>query len=347
MQIIHVGEGEGEGEDAKRWDAYVAPRTGAVTDLSAWRDVVREAYGLRSHFLAAIEGGDIAGTLGLFEIRHPIFGHYLTTAVFGNDGGFYFDGAAARDALVAEAEKLADDLNVAYVLIRTRSLELDGFRVDHHYNTAVVDLEPGASVLWERLPAKTRNQVRRGQKEGFCVHTGHDQLGPFYDVFHEHMRDLGSPAHSRKYYEAIVEHLGDSAEFVVVRDGEGGRVVAGALLCRANDTAMNLHTVSLREFNRRCPNYLLYWTMIESSSNRGLRWFDMGRSRVGSPQLQFKSNWNPREIRLDYNYLMRKLKDIPDMDPRNPRYRIQIALWRKMPLFVTKAVGPRLISGLG
>lgn len=340
MRISQIGEGE----DAKRWDEYVLPRTGAITDLFAWRRVLQDAYGLRSHFLAATEDQAIVGTLGLFEIKHPIFGHYLTTAAFGNDGGFHFDNQEARDLLVAEAEKLAKDLDVAYLVIRSRDLELERFRVDRHYRSAIIDLQDGADALWKQLPAKTRNQVRRGQKENFSIETGPDQLGAFYDVFHQHMRDLGSPAHSHKYYECIVEQLGDSAEFLVVRDG--AELVAGALLCRANDTAMNLHTVSLREFNRRCPNYLLYWTMIESSAARGCKWFDMGRSRVDSPQLAFKSNWNPREITLHYNYFLRKLKEVPDLDPRNVKFRMQIALWQKMPLFVTKAVGPRLITGL-
>ena len=75
-------------------------------------------------------------------------------------------------------------------------------------------------------------------------------------------------------------------------------------------------------------------------------WFDMGRSRVGSPQLAFKSNWNPREVPLTYNYFLRKLKAIPDLDPRNAKFRMQIVLWQKMPLVVTKTVGPRLITGL-
>ena len=158
MRISQIGEGE----DAKRWDEYVLPRTGAVTDLSAWRRIVGDAYGLRSHFLAATEDDSIVGTLGLFEIKHPIFGHYLTTAAFGNDGGFHFDNPVARDSLLAEARKLADDLDVAYLLIRSRDVDLDGFRVDRHYHSAILDLQEGADALWKKLPATTRNQARRG-----------------------------------------------------------------------------------------------------------------------------------------------------------------------------------------
>ncbi len=339
MRIDYVGA-EGMGP----WDAYVGSRTGTVTDLAAWRRVVHDAYGLTAHFLAAVEGERWVGALGLFEVRHPIFGHYLSTAAFGTDGGLHADGETARSALVAEARALAVRLNVEYLLIRTRDAEIDGFAVDRHYRTAVVELAEGAETLWAQLPKKTRNQVRRGQKEGFTLATGPAQQGAFFDVFHQHMRDLGSPAHGRAFYDAIVRHLGDRSEFLVVRDGP--ELVAGALLFRTNGTAMNLHTVALRRFNTRCPNYLLYWTMLEMSAGCGCTRFDMGRSEAGSANLQFKSNWGAREEVLYYNYFLVRARAVPYIDPRNPRYRLVIALWRKMPLVLTRALGPHLIKGL-
>ena len=330
--------------DAARWDEYVGQRTGSVTDLFAWRHVVQRAYGLRSHFFAAVDGSRIVGTLGLYEIAHPVFGHYLTTAVFGNDGGLHYDTEAARDALLAEGRRLTQGVNAGYLTIRSRTDSLDGSQNDDRYRTAMIALDGGAEVVWSRLPAKTRNQVRRGQKEGFTVSTGPEQLDAFHEVFHHHMRDLGSPAHSHAFYEAVVEHLADRAEFVVVRDGR--ELVGGALLFRLNGTATNYHTVALSRFNRRCPNYLLYWAMIESCCARGDRWFDMGRSMVDSSTLSFKENWNPAILQLHYNYFLARDARVPNLNPANPGFRLQIAIWRRLPLFITKQLGPRLISGL-
>src|SRR5262249_21266458 len=341
MQVISIGEGD----EAARWDAYVEPRSWAVMDLTAWRRVVRKAYGMESWFLAAVEGDRWLGALSLYEARHPLFGSYLATSAFGNDGGFFFDSDDARDALVAEAKRLADARNVGYLVLRLRGMDVPGFTIDRHYRSAVLDLAGGAEVVWkERIPAKTRNQVRRGQKEGFRIVTGHDQVEAFHRVFHEHMRDLGSPAHSLRYYETIVEELGDRMDFVVVRDGED--VAAGALLFWTNGTAMNLHTVALRKYNPRCPNYLIYWTMIDAACRRGCTRFDMGRSEADSSSIRFKANWGTEISALHYNYYLRKLREVPYLDPRNPRYRIPMLLWQKMPVFLTKQLGPRLIYGL-
>lgn len=338
MHIIHTSADED-------WDAYIGSRTTTITDLSAWRHVVQDTYGMKSSFLSAIEGDRIVGCLGLFEVHHPLFGHYLVTAPFGNDGGLYFDTDAVRDVLLTEAKAVADRLDVDYLLIRTRGLILDGFQVDHHYETAMINLSGGVKDVWENiLPAKTRNQVRKGMKEGFSVTTGHDQVESFFKVFHQSMRDLGSPAHSMRFYESIIKHLGDCTEFFVVRDGR--KLVAGALLFWTNGIAMNYHTVALHKYNRRCPNYLLYWKMIETSCERGCTHFDMGRSVVGSPNIAFKMNWGAELFPLCYNYYLRKIKEIPYVDPRNVRYRIPIAIWKYLPVVVTRTIGPRLIPGL-
>ena len=333
-----------EGADAGRWDASVGARASAITDLYAWRRVVRDAYGMDSHYLLAKDGDRVTGALALFEIRHPIFGHYLATSVFGNDGGLFHDSDAARDALLGEARALAGRLNVSHLAIRTRGAVLDGFHVDRGYQASVLDLAGIADDALNRLPATTRNQVRRGMKEGFTVATGADQIGAFHDVFHEHMRDLGSPAHGMRFYEAVQRHVGDRAEFYVVRDG--ATLVAGALLFSVNATAQNYHTVSLRRFNRRCPNYLLYWRMMEASYARGLHTFDMGRSEAGSGQAKFKDNWGTRAVQLCYNYHLVRATSVPRLSPSNPKFRIAIAAWSRLPVFVTRALGPRLISGL-
>jgi FemAB-related protein (PEP-CTERM system-associated) len=332
------------GADANRWDAYVGARAAAITDVFAWRHVVHDAYGIVAHFLLAVDGSKPVGALSLFEIRHPIFGHYLASAVFGNDGGLFHDTDAARDALVEEAKALAARLNVAHLLIRTRGVALPGFHADRRYRASVLGLSGSADDALERLPATTRNQVRRGMKEGFTVSTGADQIDAFHDVFHQHMRDLGSPAHGMPFYRAVQKHLGDRAEFYVVRDG--ATLVSGALLFWVNGTAQNYHTVSLRDFNRRCPNYLLYWRMIEASYARGLRTFDMGRSEEGSSQLKFKENWGTREEVLSYNYHLGRAKAVPSMSPRDPKFRAAIAVWSRLPVFVTRAIGPQLIKGI-
>jgi len=340
MQLLRV-----DSSREKCWDNYVEPRATSLTELFAWRRIVKETYNITSHFIAVEDDGLFIGVLGLFEIKHPFFGHYLTTAAFSTDGGFYSNSIRATDLLVGEAKQLAEDLKVDYLLIRTRGIDLEGFVVDRHYQTAVLDISGGVDHVWEKvLKGKTRNQVKRGTKEGFTIHSGPDQVADFHRVFHTHMRDLGSPAHSRRFYDSIVKHLGERMQFLVVRDGT--RLAAGAMLSEVNTTVANLHTVALRQYNRRCPNHLLYWDMIRNSCIRDHKKFDMGRSEAGGANIRFKEKWGTQITDLSYNYHLTGCDEIPYVAPRNPRYALPVAAWKKLPLFVTKTIGPQLIRGL-
>ena len=37
---------------------------------------------------------------------------------------------------------------------------------------------------------------------------------------------------------------------------------------------------------------------------------------------------------------------MPEINPENPRYRLAINVWRKLPLAVTNRVGPYLVKNL-
>jgi hypothetical protein len=40
-------------------------------------------------------------------------------------------------------------------------------------------------------------------------------------------------------------------------------------------------------------------------------------------------------------------KAIPDVNPLNPKFRAFIELWRRMPVPLTKLVGPYIVRGIG
>ena len=86
--------------------------------------------------------------------------------------------------------------------------------------------------------------------------------------------------------------------------------------------------------------------MIKGSCERGNTRFDMGRSEADSSSLKFKTNWGAQVVELNYNYYLRTLTDVPYADPRNPRYKLPIAIWKKLPLPVTGVLGPWLIRGI-
>lgn len=331
--------------DTERWKDWLARHSCRLADHDTWRALLSEVYKLPWHRLVAVDRtAAIQGSLALVEVRHPVFGHYLATAPFSDEGGLRYAGPEGRDALLAAARALLARRRASYLVIRTGGEDLLGFVHSRRYCGAFVELDRGVEELWRRLPATTRNQIRRGRREGFEVASGRRWIDAVAHVFRTHMSDLGSPAHGLDYFRALADHFGEHARFVVVR--EGREVVAGAVMLVVGDTAINCHSVALRRFNRRCPNYLLYWHLLEEGCRADLARFDMGRSLLGSGALRFKKNWNATVYPLSYNYDLRTRRQPPFVDPRNPHFRLPIAAWRRLPETVTRSLGPWLMRGL-
>src|SRR5574341_334290 len=106
-----------EAEQAAAWpEALLTAGTFAASD--AWSNLVRRIYSYDVYRLEAALDNEVVGILALTHVRHPLFGNYLATSPFGSYGGFAFNFAEARDALLKQAQSLADELSVEYAVIR-------------------------------------------------------------------------------------------------------------------------------------------------------------------------------------------------------------------------------------
>jgi len=104
---------------------------------------------------------------------------------------------------------------------------------------------------------------------------------------------------------------------------------------------------AVRDFNPLCPNVLLYWTMVRYAIGRGYERFDFGRSKAGTGAFAFKKNWGFEPEWLEYEYHFRTGETMPDKNPLNPKYRLFIETWKKLPLPLANLIGPWIIRGLG
>jgi hypothetical protein len=91
----------------------------------------------------------------------------------------------------------------------------------------------------------------------------------------------------------------------------------------------------------------MYWDVIRRSCVNGIRSFDFGRSKAGTGSFAFKKNWGFEPQPLTYGYYLRGLDSVPEINPLNPKYRMFVALWKRLPLPVSKIAGPWIARSLG
>ncbi|MCY2966628.1 MAG: GNAT family N-acetyltransferase, partial [Planctomycetota bacterium] len=206
-------------------------------------------------------------------------------------------------------------------------------------------LDPDPERVWKGFDPKVRNQVRKGEKSGLTVETvvGND-IAEFYDVYSHNMRDLGSPPHSRQFFQSVKDSFADDAQIHLARFE--GRVVGGGMTIRNGSRLDIPWASSLHDFNRLCVNHALYWHMIRGASVAGCQSFYFGRSTRGSGPHHFKKQWGATEVPL-YWYRL-DVDGSPQVDNRPPQesFGLAIRLWKKLPVGIARRLGPWLISQL-
>lgn len=91
----------------------------------------------------------------------------------------------------------------------------------------------------------------------------------------------------------------------------------------------------------------MYWDVMRRAASRGCHLFDFGRSKLGTGSYAFKRNWGFEPKPLHYRYHLRAGAGIPDNNPLNPKYRLFVAAWKRLPLPVANLLGPSIVRGLG
>jgi FemAB-related protein (PEP-CTERM system-associated) len=113
------------------------------------------------------------------------------------------------------------------------------------------------------------------------------------------------------------------------------------------DTVYPFLAGDIAEARNFSANDFKYWELMRRAADNGTKIFDYGRSKRGTGPYDFKKNWGFEPTPLHYEYLLRSLDSVPQKNPLNPKFRIMIETWRRMPRWFVNAAGPRIVRTLG
>jgi FemAB-related protein (PEP-CTERM system-associated) len=286
------------------------------------------------------------GFLPLAYVSSRLFGRYLVSLPYLNYGGPVASNASITRTLVERAVSLADELEVRHLELRNETaVEHPAINKQSTIKAHMrLDLPSSAAQLWDSLNPKVRNQVRKGQKSDLTVHWGREELlNEFYAVFSRNMRDLGTPVYGRSLFANILRFFPSESELCVVRAGT--KPVAAAALAHGWGVTEVPSASSIREFNPSCANMLMYWNLLERAIQHGQQVFDFGRSSEDSNTFRFKRQWGAAPAPSIWQYVVRE-GDTADVRPENPRYQRLIGWWQKLPVGVSRLLGPPIVRGI-
>jgi FemAB-related protein (PEP-CTERM system-associated) len=331
--------------DVARWDSFVASCPEATFfHRAGWRQVLERAFGHDTYYLFAESDGRIEGILPLGHLRSRLFGNALVSVPFCVYGGVAAASDAARAVLTLAARELAERLNVDYLEMRNLAPQHADWMTKDLYVTFRKSLDPDPEKNLLAIPRKQRAMVRKGIEAGLQGALD-DNIGRFYDAYADSVRRLGTPVFSRKYFQTLRDVFGQDCEVLTIT--RNGHVVSSVMSFYFRDEVLPYYGGGTREAREVAGNDFMYWELMRRACERGVRVFDYGRSKKGTGPYSFKKNWGFEPQPLHYEYLLVKAKTLPDVNPLNPKYHLFIETWKRLPLTVTKFLGPMISRSLG
>jgi len=210
----------------------------------------------------------------------------------------------------------------------------------------LIDLPDSSEALMGSFKSKLRSQIKKPIKEGLKAKIGGAELlNNYFDVFSVNMRDLGSPVHSKKLMQNVLNEFSDQTRIVIIH--KDGLPVACSLIIGFKDTLENPWASALREFSRLAPNMLLYWTMLENACDNGFREFDFGRSTPSEGTYKFKEQWGAKPEPLHWYYISLSEQPGNITTTDKSKFTKAIQYWRKLPVPVANILGPPIRKHIG
>jgi len=335
-----------DSKDPKKWDEVIIySQEGTFGHLSGWTKVY-ELYGYKPYNIAAVDGSDtIKGVLRFFLTR-DIFGKkFLISNPFISYGGICAYDNETKNALISKAKEIALENRVQYFEVRQLAHASNALPAKKDFVTLLLRLEKCEEFIWKNsLETAVRNQIRKAIKLGLTVNFGTEYFDDFYRVLSINHRDFGTPLHKRAFFKKVLDEFNERAGIIVVK--HQGKVIAGMLYIHYKNVFSEPWASSLREYNKLCPNNLLYWEAIKYACKHGFEYFDFGRSTIGSGTFNFKKQWGADPVQLHYQYFLNKANKIPVHNVHDNKYQLAINVWKKMPMIIANIIGPRLVKYL-
>lgn len=330
--------------DFPAWDEFVtAHPQGSPFHLIAWKKTIEEVFRYRPQYLAAFDGSTIAGALPLFLVSNWITGKALISTPFSVYGGALASSDESRAALSEYVEKFARALDVQYVELRnTDPGQRLGYSSVDRYVTFRGPVSADEEAVLQSIPRKTRRIVRKSLEHPYSVHVQKEDIRIFEDLYSRSLRRLGTPAFPRKHFRILLKHFGDSANIREI--WLEGKPVAAVLSFYFRDQVLPYYGAADEHYNAQAPTTFMYYDLMRWAGQNGYRTFDFGRSKIDSASGHFKSHWGLVETPLPYEMLLVKRTSLPNNSPTNPMFQYPMKIWRKLPLPLTRAVGPRLLK---
>jgi len=307
-----------------------------------WIKAIEESYGLQPFIIALMEEKKILNAISFFLIKSNFFGKKLVSMPYGDYGGFLFSDVKV-DWLLKKLEDVAKENDVDYVEIRDPDTKLEksleSFETKLTYYNFTLNLNMSMDGIWKSFDKKVRNSIRKAEKNHVKVVKGsRKDLEEFYRLYLKTMKKLGSPPHSFDFFDNVFKFCSKNIKLLFAEHDD--KKIAASIFFLYKKKIYYWKNVSDGKYLYLRPNDLILYKMIEFGQRRHYEELNFGRAKMYTGGFLFKKRWGGKMEELKYYYRIYKDCEIPD--PEEEKYKSLGRLWKSLPIFLIKRLGPMI-----
>lgn len=335
--------------DFAAWDAFISKMPAATfCHRAGWKTVIEKGAGQTCPYLIATQDGDVVGVLPLSIKKHTLFGKALISNMFCVYGGAIAVDVKTEEELYNAAWVLAVRENIP--VFENRSLTakhegVDGWVSEQKSATFVRELALDEDAQLLSIPRKQRAVVRKSLKNDLSTDwTGSVDI--FYDLYARSVLGLGTPVFPKKLFVMLKEVFGDDVDIQITCDPEG-QPIASLMSFYDEHSVLPYYAGGNEHARSLAAHDYMYFQLMLRAQSRGKKYFDFGRSKIDSGPYKFKKNWGFEPQTLGYEWKLSDGAALPDMSQQSGIFGHLTQLWKKLPLPVSKVLGPPIARHLG
>lgn len=331
------------------WDEFlISQKNSTFCHRAGWKKVVEEGAGQTCPYLIAYQGNEVVGVLPLTIKKHFLFGKALISNMFCVYGGAIALDDDIADQLYTAAWSIANTENISVFENRTlisSHQDNDEWVVKSGSATFMRNLAESEEQQLLDIPRKQRAVIRKSLKNEMITDWNGD-LSLFYHLYAQSVLSLGTPVFPKSLFIKLCEVFGEDVQIQITTNSEG-EAVASLMSFYYRDTVMPYYAGGNALARPLAAHDYMYFQLMLKARERGITQFDFGRSKIDSGPYKFKKNWGFVPTEMQYEWRLSEDGHVPEMSQQKGLYGLLTKCWKKIPLPVSKIIGPVVSRHLG
>jgi len=308
MQIIPI-----EAIGAEAWDRAISGfESRLLFHRSAWLSFLEETQsGITVRFKIVQDGRIVGFFVGILMKKGflKILGSPLATWLTDYMGPLFNPGFD-QEVFLLELHALCrrwkiHTLEIGNPFLDQSTMQKHGFRCSQ-WNVYGIPVSSDIDDMWKNLTGKCKNRIRKGYSNELVVE---DCVDPaFVDEHYDQLLEVFAkqrrlPEYSLQTIRSLYENLKHENLLLTLRVQYKGRTIATGMFPHDDRFVFSFGIASRTEFQKLCPNELLYWTVMSIAGQAGLKEFYIG-GVYKTPESGglFKKKFNGRDM-VVYRYI--------------------------------------------